>query len=135
MSNSSFATHPNLLGFEQLDRLFESQLKNDGFPPYNIEQRGENRFRIVLAVAGFSDEDLSVTFVKGELLIKGKLHAPQSARTYLHRGIAARQFQKGFVLAKDVDVKHAYMEAGLLYIDLERAAPERRIQKIKINAG
>jgi len=133
MGKSNFANHPFLLGFEQLDHLVERSAKNDGYPPYNIEQTGKNNFRITLAVAGFSDGDCSITLANGELTIKGTQADESSSRTYLHRGIAARQFQRIFVLADGVDVSLAYMENGLLHIELQRDATEQRVQKIEIN--
>ncbi len=133
MGKSSFANHPFLLGFEQLDRQVERSAKNDGYPPYNIEQTGENAFRITLAVAGFGDEDLSITLAGGELLVKGARDDDSSDKTFLHRGIATRQFQRAFVLADGVDVLHAYMENGLLHIELQREAPQAHAQKIEIN--
>ncbi len=133
MGKSSFSKHPFLLGFEQLDRLVERSAKNDGYPPYNIEQTGAHRFRITLAVAGFGDDDLSVTLANGELQISGAQGDDSSNRTYLHRGIAARQFQRTFVLADGVEIRHAYMENGLLHIELHRDAPKQRVHKIEIN--
>jgi len=133
MGKSNFASHPFLLGFEQLDHLVERSAKNDGYPPYNIEQTGAHNFRITLAVAGFSDEDFSITLANGELMIKGAQSDDSSGRTYLHRGIAARQFQRAFVLADGVEVRHAYMENGLLHIELQRDAATPQVQKIEIN--
>ena len=133
MGNSSFANHPFLLGFEQLDRLMENGSKNDGYPPYNIEQTGGNDFRITLAVAGFADEELDITLAEGTLLISGLQKEDPAPRTYLHRGIAARQFQRKFVLASGVEVQHAYMENGLLHIELRRNTPQPVSHKIEIN--
>ena len=101
MSRISFASHPFLLGFEQLDQLVERTEKagSDGYPPYNIEQRGEDSFRITLAVAGFAEEDLSITLEDGHLVVRGKQSEDDQDRTFLHRGIAARavsaQFRSG----------------------------------------
>ncbi len=134
MGKSSFANHPFLLGFEQLDRLAERAAKNDGYPPYNIEQTGERSFCITLAVAGFGDDDLSITLTNGELVIKGAQPDDCNERTYLHRGIAARQFQRVFTLAVGVEVRQAYLEIGLLHVELQRATPEPQVHKIKINA-
>ena len=133
MGNSSFARHPFLLGFEQLDRLTELSAKNDGYPPYNIEQVSENAFRISLAVAGFSEDDLEIVLSKGELTIKGVQSDSVEDKVFLHRGIAARQFKRAFVLAEGVDVEHAYMENGLLHIELKRNAPKQRAHRIEIN--
>ena len=132
MTRVSFASHPFLLGFEQLDRLVErSQKGSDGYPPYNIEQRGENAYRITLAVAGFAESDLSITVEDAQLVVRGK-QADEQDRVYLHRGIAARQFQRQFVLADGVEVAGADLENGLLHIDLARATPDAVIRKIEI---
>ncbi len=133
MGNSNFANHPFLLGFERLDRLMERSGQNDGYPPYNIEQTLENDFRISLAVAGFAESDLDITLANGELLIKGAQSEEPTARTYLHQGIAARHFQRRFVLADGVEVRHAYMENGLLHIELRRDVQQPVSQKIEIN--
>lgn len=132
MTRVSFASHPFLLGFEQLDRLVErSQKGSDGYPPYNIEQCGENAYRITLAVAGFAESDLSITVEDAQLVVRGK-QADEQDRVYLHRGIAARQFQRQFVLADGVEVAGADLENGLLHIDLARATPDAVIRKIEI---
>ncbi|MGB0854103.1 MAG: Hsp20 family protein [Pikeienuella sp.] len=132
MTRVSFASHPFLLGFEQLDRLVErSQKGSDGYPPYNIEQCGENAYRITLAVAGFGESDLSITVEDAQLVVRGK-QADDGERVYLHRGIAARQFQRQFVLADGVEVAGADLENGLLHIDLARATPDAVIRKIAI---
>ncbi len=133
MGNSNFANHPFLLGFEQLDRLIERSAQNDGYPPYNIEQIGENDFRISLAVAGFALEDLDITLVSAELQIKGTQADSTESRTFLHKGIANRQFQRRFVLADGVEVRHAYMENGLLHIELRRDVQKPVSHKIEIN--
>ena len=135
MTRVSFASHPFLLGFEQLDRLVERTAKsgNDGYPPYNIEQRGENAYRITLAVAGFTDDDLEITLEDNQLVIRGRQAPDDDSRVFLHRGIAARQFQKSFVLAEGVEVAGADLECGLLHVDLLRKAPEPMVQSIKIN--
>jgi HSP20 family molecular chaperone IbpA len=133
MGNSNFANHPFLLGFEQLDRLIERSAQNNGYPPYNIEQTGENDFRITLAVAGFSLDDLEITLVNAELQIKGARQEADEGRTFLHKGIANRQFQRRFVLAEGVEVRHAYMENGLLHIELRRDVQQPVSQKIEIS--
>lgn len=133
MTRVSFASHPYMLGFEQLDRLVErTQKGSDGYPPYNIEQRGENAYRITLAVAGFAEDDLSITVEDSQLVVRGKQAEAEDSRVFLHRGIAARQFQRQFVLADGVEVSGADLKHGLLHIDLERALPETVIRKIKI---
>lgn len=136
MTRVTFAQHPFLLGFEQLDRLVERTQKagTDGYPPYNIEQRGENAYRITLAVAGFGEDDLSITIEDSQLVIRGKQAADEEGRVFLHRGIAARQFQRSFVLADEVEVKRADLANGLLHIDLVRSEPEPVVQKIRIGA-
>jgi HSP20 family molecular chaperone IbpA len=135
MTKVSFASHPYLLGFEQLDRLVERTAKsgNDGYPPYNIEQRGETCYRITLAVAGFAEADLAITLENNQLVIRGRQVDDPEDRVFLHRGIAARQFQRSFVLADGVEVTGATLENGLLHIDLARAEPETVVQTIRIN--
>jgi len=111
---------PFLLGFDQIERLLDRvQKSGDGYPPYNIEQTGENGLRITLAVAGFRAEDLSVTVEDNQLVIRGR-QAEESPRAFIHRGIAARQFQRAFVLADGIEVAGASLEHGLLAIDLMR---------------
>jgi len=134
MTKLTLSTHPFLLGFDQLERLMERTAKagNDGYPPYNIEQTSENSFRITLAVAGFGQADLSITIEDRQLMVRGRQGMDDDERVFLHRGIAARQFQKSFVLADGVEVGEAAMENGLLHIDLERATPETVVQTIKI---
>lgn len=135
MSKISFASHPFLLGFEQLDRLVERTAKagNEGYPPYNIEQSSESSYRITLAVAGFREEDLAITLEDSQLVIRGKQIDDSEGRVFLHRGIAARQFQRSFVLADGVEVAGASMENGLLHVDLRRSVPETVVQTITIN--
>lgn len=137
MTKISFASHPFLLGFEQLDRLVERTAKsgNEGYPPYNIEQSSEHSYRITLAVAGFREEDLSITLENSQLVIRGRQVDDSEGRIFLHRGIAARQFQRSFVLADGVEVAGASMENGLLHVDLRRQAPETVVQTIKIGTG
>jgi HSP20 family molecular chaperone IbpA len=138
MTKVTFASHPFLLGFEQLDRLVERTAKagNDGYPPYNIEQRGESAYRITLAVAGFREEDLAITVEDRQLVIRGR-QADEAAdgRVFLHRGIAARQFTKSFVLADGVEVEAASLDNGLLHLDLVRSEPENVVQTVKITRG
>ena len=137
MSKSTLGTHPFLLGFDQLERLVERTAKtgNEGYPPYNIEQTSDNSYRITLAVAGFAEGDLTITVENRQLVILGRQGEETGERVYLHRGIAARQFQRTFVLADGVDVGAAIMEHGLLHIDLKRALPETVIQQIEIKKG
>lgn len=137
MTRMTFASHPFLLGFEQLDRLVERTTKSgsDGYPPFNIEQVSDGAYRITLAVAGFGEEDLSITVEDNQLVIRGQQSDADQGRTYLHRGIAARQFQRSFVLADGVEVSRASMENGLLHLDLKRQQPETVVQTIQINKG
>jgi HSP20 family molecular chaperone IbpA len=136
MTKVTFASHPYLLGFEQLDRLVERTVKsgNDGYPPYNIEQRGESAYRITLALAGFGEDDLSITLENNQLVIRGRQAEDAEGRVFLHRGIAARQFQRSFVLADGVEVSGAHLEHGLLHIDLAREEAEAVVRQIPINA-
>lgn len=137
MTKLALGTHPFLLGFEQLERLVERTAKtgNDGYPPYNIEQTSETSYCITLALAGFSENDLSITVEDNTLMIRGKQADDSAGKIYLHRGIAARQFQRSFVLADGVDVGTARMENGLLHIELTKAAAEKVIQTIEIKKG
>lgn len=137
MTKLTLASHPYLLGFDQLERLVERTAKsgNEGYPPYNIEQRGETAYRITLAVAGFAEDDLSITVEDRQLVIRGKQSDTGQDRVFLHRGIATRQFQRSFVLADGVDVAGAEMENGLLHVDLTRTVPDSVVQTIKIQTG
>ena len=137
MTKLALGTHPFLLGFEQLERLVERTAKsgNEGYPPYNIEQTSENSYRITLAVAGFAESDLAITVEDSALVIRGRQSDDGDGRVFLHRGIAARQFLRSFVLADGVDVGEAVMENGLLHVDLTRAVPERIVQTISIKKG
>ena len=137
MSRMTFASHPFLLGFDQLDRLVERTAKssNDGYPPYNIEQIEDGAYRITLAVAGFREAELSVTVEDRQLVIRGKQAEDGADRVFLHRGIAARQFQKAFVLADGVEVENATLENGLLHVDLRRRVPDSVVQTVKITRG
>jgi len=134
MSRVSLLSSPFLLGFDQLERVLERAAKsaNDGYPPYNIEQLGDAAWRITLAVAGFSAEDLSVTLEDDQLLITGG-QAQEDARSYLHRGIANRQFQRRFVLAGGIEIAGATLENGLLSIDFTRPDTKPVIRKIRIS--
>ncbi|SPH24731.1 Small heat shock protein IbpB [Defluviimonas aquaemixtae] len=137
MTKLTFASHPFLLGFDQLERLVERTAKSgsDGYPPFNIEQSSENGFRITLALAGFRLEDISITVEDRQLLIRGRQVEEDEGRVFLHRGIARRAFQRNFVLADGVEVAGAVMENGLLHVDLHRAAPEKVVQTIQITKG
>jgi len=135
MSKLTLTTHPYFLGFEQLERLMERNSKSDlgGYPPFNIEQTSDDSYRITLAVAGFAEADLAITVENRQLMIRGRQAEEDEARVFLHRGIAARQFQRSFVLAEAVDVAGASMENGLLHVDLKRSEPETIVQKIRIS--
>lgn len=127
---------PMFLGFDQFEKTIDQLRKSggEGYPPYNIEQIGESGFRISLAVAGFSMDDLDVQIDNNQLTIRGK-QSDNGTRVYLHRGIASRQFQRSFVLADGIEVKGAALDNGLLHIDLERVVPESEARKIEIKAG
>ena len=136
MNRTVYFNSPFLLGFEHLERLLERTAKaaGDGYPPYNIEQSGEDRLRITLAVAGFSREELNVTVEDRQLFIRGK-QSETNDRNFLHRGIAARQFQRAFVLAEGIEVVGASLENGLLSIELERPKSNTIVRTIEIKAG
>lgn len=137
MTKLALGAHPFLLGFEQLERLVERTAKTDsaGYPPYNIEQSSETGYRITLAIAGFAESDLSITLEDKQLVIRGRQSDDGEGRVFLHRGIAARQFQRSFVLADGVEVTGASMENGLLHVDLRRAVPESVVRTIEIRKG
>lgn len=137
MTKTVFGGHPFLLGFEQLERLVERAAKTgaDTYPPYNIEAVAENAYRITLAVAGFREADLSITVEDRQLVVRGRQAEEDGGRMFLHRGIAARAFQRAFVLADGVEVAGAALENGLLHIDLRRAVPEPVVQTIRIRSG
>ena len=125
---------PLMLGFDHFGRLLDqgSKMSAEGYPPYNIEQTGEHSLRITLAVAGFSLDDLSVTIEDNQLVVRGRNNEDDSDRIYLHRGIAARQFQRSFVLAEGIEVKGSTIDNGLLHVDLEREVQEPEVRTIKI---
>jgi HSP20 family molecular chaperone IbpA len=139
MVRATALTSPLLLGFDDLERALDkvSKTGTDGYPPYNIERiaaDGEpERLRITLAVAGFSQDQIEVTVEENQLSIRGRQQEDKT-REYLHRGIAARQFQRGFLLADGMQVKSAELAQGLLSVDLVRPEPERLVRKIKIVA-
>jgi len=137
MSRTSLLNSPLLLGFDEIERLLDrvSKGSGDGYPPYNIERlsNGEDRdiLRITLAVAGFTRDQLDVSVEESQLTIRGK-QEDDDERVYLHRGIAARQFTRTFVLADGIEVCSADLNNGLLSIDLERPEPERQLKKVEI---
>src|SRR3954449_4049828 len=112
-----------------LDRV--NKISNDGYPPYNIEQLGENELRITLAVAGFTMADLTITIEDNQLVIRGK-QTDDGERVYLHRGIAARQFQRSYVLAEGIEVHGAWLDNGLLHLDLVRPTVEPQVRTVQI---
>ena len=141
MSRVSLFNSPFLLGFDELERLLDRASKSagDGYPPYNIEripaQNGAGEtLQITLAVAGFDREDLDITVEENQLVIRGRQN-DDAERAFLHRGIAARQFQRAFVLADGIEVKDAELNNGLLSIRLERPEPEHIVRKIDIKAA
>ncbi len=138
MSRIPTLSNPLLLGFEEIERMIDRAGKGsaDGYPPYNIErvvkETGDaEMLRITLAVAGFTREQLEVTLEDNQLTVRGK-QAEDKSREFLHRGIAARQFARTFVLADGIEVKCADLANGLLCIDLYRLEPERLVRKIEI---
>ena len=132
----SLFNSPLLLGFDHFERALDrvSKVSGDGYPPYNVEQIGDDALRITLAVAGFSTGDLSITVEDNQLVVRGK-QSDDVQRVYLHRGIAARQFQRSFVLAEGLDVRGAWLDSGLLHIDLVRPEVESRVRTVAIGNG
>jgi HSP20 family molecular chaperone IbpA len=139
MPRMSVFNSPLLLGFDHFERMLDraSKASAEGYPPYNIEQIGENKLRITLAVAGFSMDDLSVSVEDNQLVIRGRQDNDEedAGRVYLHRGIASRQFQRSFVLAEGIEVKGAGLDNGMLMIELERVVPEPQVRAIKIESA
>jgi len=135
MPRLSLFNSPFLLGFDDLERLLDNTAKasSDGYPPYNIEQVGEDGLKITLALAGFSEDDLTVMVEDRQLIIRGK-QADDKSRTYLHRGIATRQFQRSFILAEGIEVVGASLDSGLLHVDLVRPKVESRQRIVKIKS-
>jgi HSP20 family molecular chaperone IbpA len=133
MSRLSLFNSPLLLGFDHFERALDrvNKISADGYPPYNIEQLAENELRITLAVAGFRMSDLSITVEDNQLVIRGK-QIEEGEHIYLHRGIAARQFQRSFVLAEGIEVRGAWLDNGLLHVDLVRPVVEPRVRTIEI---
>jgi HSP20 family molecular chaperone IbpA len=136
MNRTVYFNSPFLLGFEHLERVLERTAKSagDAYPPYNIEQTSEDQISITLAVAGFTREELNVTVEDRQLVIRGK-QGDAGERNFLHRGIAARQFQRSFVLAEGIEVTGAELENGLLRIDLARPKADTVIRHIDIRTG
>jgi HSP20 family molecular chaperone IbpA len=123
------------LGFDHLEQMLERAAKtsSDGYPPYNIEQTGPAGLRITLAVAGFTMSDLQITQEDNQLVIRGRQSDDTTGRVFIHRGIAARQFQRAFVLAEGIEVKGAWLDSGLLHIDLARPQPATKVRTIQIS--
>jgi HSP20 family molecular chaperone IbpA len=141
MSRTSLLNSPLLLGFDEIERILDRVEKSsgEGYPPYNIERLanggGGELLRITLAVAGFTQDQLDVSVEDSQLTISGKQDDDDDDdddHVYLHRGIAARQFSRTFVLADGIEVRNADLSNGLLLIDLERPEPERLIRKVEI---
>jgi HSP20 family molecular chaperone IbpA len=141
MSRMTPFASPLLLGFDAMEKTLERLAKaNEGYPPYNIERirpavpDGDEKLRITLAVAGFSEAELDVTTEENQLIIRGR-QQEQTERNYLYRGIAARQFQRIFVLAEGMEVSSAWLKNGLLSVDLTRPEPQRVVRKINISVS
>ncbi|GAK34925.1 hypothetical protein JCM17846_00050 [Iodidimonas nitroreducens] len=136
MSRLSVFNSPLLLGFDHIERMLDTAAKsgNDGYPPYNIEHLDDRTLRITLAVAGFTTDDLDISVESNQLVIRGRQNE-ETERTFLHRGIATRQFQRKFVLAEGMEVSGASLDNGLLNVDLNRPEPEKSIKTIEIRQG
>ena len=134
MSQRMFAS-PLFLGFDHLEQMLEraSKSSSDGYPPYNIEQVSQTGLRITLAVAGFTMDDLQITQEDNQLVIRGRQTDDAGERVFLHRGIAARQFQRAFVMAEGIEVRGAWLDNGLLHIDLRRLTPQGIVKSIPIS--
>lgn len=141
MSRMPSLSSPFLLGFEEIERALDRVAKSaDGYPPYNIERIARQgsqpeRLRITLAVAGFSRDELEITVEENELLIRGRQNEPDQNRIFLHRGIAARQFHRTFLLADGMQVTSAELRDGLLVVDVERPETARPVRRINISAS
>jgi len=136
MTRLSLFNSPLLLGFDEIERTLDAIAKSggDGYPPYNIEQTGESSLRIALAVAGFASNQLEIQLQDNRLTIRGR-QGEENGRAYLHRGIAARQFQRSFVLAEGIEVAKATLDNGLLNVDLVRRPVERPVRTIPITSA
>ncbi len=137
MTRPTWLDSPFLLGFERMQEIAERAARaTDGFPPYNIEHLGEGQIRITLAVAGFRSEDLSAVMRGAQLILRGDRSEPEDA-SYIHRGIAARRFQRTFVLADGWEVEDAFVKDGLLHVDVRREDPEtaERVVSIRVDRG
>ena len=135
MTRVPLFSSPLLLGFDRFERTLDRMGRAaESYPPYNIEQLAENRLRITLAVAGFAREDLDISLEANQLTIRGK-QPDQGERVFLHRGIAARQFQRSFLLADGVEVKDAVLEHGMLVISVIRPKAEKLARRIDIRSA
>lgn len=134
MTRMTLFGSPLFLGFDHLEQARERMAKAGGesYPPYNIEQTGADSLRITLAVAGFTMDELAITLEDNQLVVRGKQVDDSEGRVFLHRGIATRQFQRPFVLAEGIEVKGAWLDKGLLHIDLHRPPTETRVRTIVI---
>jgi len=134
MTRLSLFNSPLLLGFDHFERTLDRIAKAgaEGYPPYNIEQIGEDRLRITLAVAGFELDDLEIQIEDNQLTIKGR-QKDDPDRVYLYRGIAARQFQRSFVLAEGIIVNAATLDNGLLSVDLQRPKAVNQVRTVPIS--
>ncbi len=128
---------PLLLGFENFERILDNIARSgqDGYPPYNIEQVGDDGLRISVAVAGFALDDLTVSIENNQLVLRGRKREEDPSRVFLHRGIASRQFQRTFLLADGIEVKGATLDNGLLHVDLCRRQPQPEVRTIRIDRG
>lgn len=138
MTRLSLFNSPLLLGFDHFERVLDrvAKMPAEGYPPYNIEQTGEHRLRITLAVAGFTENDLTIQIEGNQLVIRGKQQEDGDAdRVFIHRGIATRQFQRSFVLADGIEVEGAELDNGLLYVDLLRPLTDERVRTVEIRSG
>lgn len=136
MTRMSPFNSPLMLGFDQLEQILErvSKSGSDGYPPYNVVQVGEDRLRITLAVAGFTDADLEVTVEQDQLHVRGR-QEEEPGTIYLHRGIAARQFHRTFLLAQGIEVAEAALDSGLLHVDLVRPRPSQAVKTVAIKSA
>ena len=137
-SNELNPLYRTLVGFDRIANLMDQAARLDaapGYPPFNVEQTGEDAFTIELAVAGFGQDDLSIEFKQNSLIVTGQRKQPDAPRNFLHRGIATRQFRRVFALAEGVEVSGARLDNGLLEVTLERREPETVVRSIPITRG
>ena len=137
MTRTILFDSPFLLGFERTRDLIERAAKaaTESYPPYNVQAIGEDGVRITLAVAGFSSEQLSVNVDGVQLTVAGRRDGEDAERAFLHRGIAARNFSRTFVLADGMEVSGASLEHGLLHVDVVRPEPERKVKSVPIRTA